>query len=51
MPNRKLRTEDLPNYLVSVREIEKQTGLHFFSTLSVTEQDKIESAKAPRLWQ
>ena len=51
MPNRKLRTEDLPNYLVSVREIQKQTGLHFFSTLSVAEQDKIESAKAPRLWQ
>jgi endonuclease G, mitochondrial len=51
MPNRKLRTEDLPNYLVSVRDVEKKTGLHFFSTLSVTDQDKIESAKAPFLWQ
>lgn len=30
MPNHKLKTEDMPNYLVSVREVEKQTGLHFF---------------------
>jgi len=50
MPNRKLRTEDLPDYLVSVREVEKQTGLHFFSTLSPAEQERVESAKAPRLW-
>jgi endonuclease G, mitochondrial len=51
MPNQKLKTEDMPRYLVSVREVEKQTGLHFFSTLPAPEQDKIESAKAPQLWQ
>ena len=51
MPNRKLKTEDLPNYLVSVREVEKETGLHFFSTLPLAEQEKLESAAAPRLWQ
>jgi endonuclease G len=51
MPNRKLRTEDLPNYLVSVREVERETGLHFFSSLSNADQEKMESAKAVRLWQ
>lgn len=51
MPNRKLRTQDLPDYLVSVREVEKKTGLQFFSALSLAEQEKIESTKAPRLWQ
>jgi len=51
MPNHKLRTEDLPTYLVSVREIERETGLHFFSTLPVAEQEKIESVKAQQLWE
>jgi endonuclease G, mitochondrial len=51
MPNRKLRTEDLPSYLVSVREVEKETGLHFFSNLTPAEQEKIELSPAPRLWQ
>ena len=51
MPNRKLRTEDLPNYLVSVREVEKETGLHFFSALPAAEQTQIESTKAAHLWQ
>jgi endonuclease G, mitochondrial len=51
MPNRKLRTEDLPNYLVSVREVETETGLNFFSILPTIEQDKLDSLKAPRLWQ
>ena len=51
MPNRSLRTEDLPSYLVSVREVEKETGLHFFSALSLAEQDKIDAGKAPGLWQ
>jgi len=51
MPNRALKTDDLPRYLVSVREVEKETGLRFFSTLPVSEQDKLESATASRLWQ
>jgi endonuclease G, mitochondrial len=51
MPNRKLRTEDMQNYLVSVREVEKQTGLHFFTALPAADQDRITSAEAPRLWQ
>lgn len=51
LPNRKLRTEDLPKYLVSVREVERETGLDFFSTLAVQEQDRLEANPAVRLWQ
>ena len=51
MPNRKLKTDDLPNYLVSVQEVEKQTGLHFFTTLPAAEHDRLSAAKAQRLWQ
>jgi endonuclease G len=51
MPNQKLRTEDMPNYLVSVREVEQQTGLEFFSTLPEPEQDKIETVRASQFWQ
>lgn len=50
MPNQPLRTEDLPKYLVPVREVERQTGLQFFSTLPIEEQDRIESVKQPALW-
>jgi endonuclease G len=51
MPNRKLKTEDMPDYLVSVREVEKRTGLQFFSNLPMADQDRIETVKAPQLWQ
>jgi endonuclease G, mitochondrial len=51
MPNRKLRTEDLPNYLVSVHEVEKETGLRFFSALPAVEQERLQSASDLRLWQ
>jgi len=51
MPNRKLRTQDLPTYLVSVREVEKETGLHFFTNLPDIEQEKLEAPTATQLWQ
>ena len=51
MPNRPLDTKDMPAYLVPVDEVERQTGLEFFSTLPPEEQDRIESAAAPALWQ
>lgn len=51
MPNQPLETEDMPKYLVPVREVERQTGLDFFSTLPKQEQDRIEILKAPALWQ
>lgn len=51
MPNKPLNTEDMPMYLVPVDEVEKQTGLEFFSALPPEEQERIESSKAPALWQ
>ena len=51
MPNRPLNTQDMPKYLVPVDEVEKQTGLEFFSALPPKEQERIESVKAPALWQ
>lgn len=41
--------DDRP-YLVSVREIERQTGLDFFTVLSKADQDAIEEKPASRLW-
>lgn len=51
MPNKKLKSKDMPNYIVSIRDIEKQTGLNFLSTLSQRIQNIIESEKAADLWQ
>lgn len=51
MPNEPLKTEDMPKYLVPVREVEKQTGLDFFSVLPQEEQDRIETAQPQALWQ
>lgn len=51
MPNQPLQTEDMPKYLVPVREVERQTGLDFFSTLPPQEQDRIEALKPSALWQ
>lgn len=51
MPNQPLNTEDMPKYLVPVREVERQTGLDFFSTIPREEQELIETGKAPALWQ
>ncbi|ACH39102.1 MAG: hypothetical protein ACD_55C00039G0002 [uncultured bacterium] len=51
MPNRPLDTRDMPKYLVPVREVEKLTGLEFFSTLPQEEQDLIEVPKPEALWQ
>lgn len=50
MPNRPLKTEDMPRFLVSVDEVERLTGLEFFSALPAEEQERIESIKAPALW-
>lgn len=50
MPNKKLKTEDMPNYIVSIREIEKETGLNFLSTLNQRVQDVIEGGKAVGGW-
>ncbi|QWV95374.1 DNA/RNA non-specific endonuclease [Geomonas oryzisoli] len=51
MPNQALESDDMPKYLVPVREVERQTGLDFFSTLPKDEQDRIETPVPPALWQ
>lgn len=50
MPNKKLKAEDLPKYIVSVQEVESETGLDFLSHIDKGAQDVIESKKATGLW-
>ncbi len=42
--------EPLAQFLTSVREIERQTGLDFYPELPKEVQERMESAKAERLW-
>ncbi len=42
--------EPLAQFLISVREVERQTGLDFYPELPKEVQDRMESAKAERLW-
>jgi endonuclease G len=51
MPNKDLRGHDLNEFLVSIDEIEKLTGLDFLSALPPDQQEKIESTKAESIWQ
>jgi endonuclease G len=51
MPNEKLDTADMPNYIVTIREIENKTGLDFLSNMDKHVQDVIENKKAGGLWQ
>jgi endonuclease G len=50
MPNEELETKNMPQYLVSVDKVEKETGLDFLSALNLAEQKRIESSKAVGLW-
>lgn len=50
MPNQKLSASTMPTYIVSVREIENETGLNFLSKLKKQVQDSVETAKAEGLW-
>lgn len=51
MPNKALETEDLPLYIVTVRDVEGSTGLDFLSGLERKLQDSIETTRAEGLWQ
>ena len=42
--------EPLAQFLTSVREVERQTGLDFYSELSKGVQDRMETTRAERLW-
>lgn len=50
MPNKDLGSHGLSEYLVSIDEIERLTGLDFLSALSEDQQDGVESDRATSLW-
>lgn len=50
MPNMKLKSSDMPAYIVTIREIEKKTGLNFLSTLDTETESIVELVKARNLW-
>lgn len=49
MPNASLKTEDTPKYIVTIRDVEKKTGLNFLSNLDEHVQEVIENKKAKEL--
>jgi len=51
MPNQQIQTKFLPNYIVSVREVESITGLNFLSALPRKEQNRIEKVRAAGMWE
>ena len=51
MPNKALKTEDMLNYIATIRDIEEKTGLDFFSNFEKELQDVIETKRASGLWQ
>ncbi len=51
MPNRALKTKDLPTYIVSIDQVETETGLNFLSNISEQIQGLVESGKADGVWE
>jgi endonuclease G len=51
MPNIKLKSSDMPVYIVTIREVEEKTGLNFLSRLKEQVQEVLESTKAENLWE
>jgi endonuclease G len=50
MPNTDLGGHEYSEYLRTIDEIETATGLDFLSALPAAEQERLESAIAPRIW-
>jgi endonuclease G len=50
MPNEPLNTSDMPDYIVTIRDVEAKTGLDFLSNLEKSMQDTVETQKAQGLW-
>ena len=51
MPNKKLRTQDMATYIVTIRDVETKTKLNFLSRLKKHIQDVIETVRAEGLWE
>jgi DNA/RNA endonuclease G (NUC1) len=49
LPNRRLKTEDLPDYAVPISEIEEKTGIVFFPALTKRQQNVLKK-NAGTLW-
>jgi len=45
MPNEPLNISDMSNYIVTVRDVEEQTGLDFLKSLKQSVQDAVETEK------
>lgn len=50
MPNIKLKSSDMPHFIVTIRTLEKETGLNFLSDIEQIRQEMIENRKAEGLW-
>lgn len=50
MPNMELNSSDMPNYIVTIREVEEKTGLNFLSKLKPNIADVVEMTKAEGIW-
>jgi len=50
LPNKDLSNHDYSEYLTTIDEIEKATGLDFLSALPVAIQDTVEAYKSQRVW-
>ena len=51
LPNRKLKTKDLPKYLTSIDDIEARSRLDFLTGIWDGAEQAIESHVQPRLWE
>jgi DNA/RNA endonuclease G (NUC1) len=50
MPNEPIKTSDMPNYIVTIRDVEEKTGLDFLNSLKKSVEDVVETEKADGLW-
>jgi len=50
LPNQKLNSDDLPTFIVSVDQVEAETGLDFFSEIEDSVEDLVEARVHVGLW-
>ena len=51
LPNQKLNSDDLPTFIVSVNQVEAETGLDFFPEIEDSVEDLVEARVQEGLWQ
>ena len=50
MPNKKLKSFDMPNYIVAISDVEQKTGLTFLTEPAPSKKKAGQSKKAGALW-